>query len=85
MKINEVIKERIRIELEQFKMFIVLIIPLSGGLYALMLNLEGNKINQNILILGFVFFIFLFCVLIKSLIKIKKLSKKLEEPNNNHV
>ena len=77
----EVLKEKINIELEKFKTYVLVTVVLGGGVSGLLLKFSENSnfIFKVVLVIGFVFFIFFSFASFYSYIQIDKLSKKLEK------
>ena len=79
----EIIKEKIKVELEKFKIYILVFVALSGGLYALLVRMEDNVLNKVLFVLGFVFLICLAGLIIRSNVDINKHFKNLEHSITN--
>lgn len=81
---SEYLKEKIKVELELFKLYMVIIVALAGGLTGLVLNASNdNLFYSNLFIAAGIFFLTLFMIgAFNSYYIIRKSLKKLEQ---NHV
>ena len=88
MKLEEVIKENIKVEIEIFKVFVAIVILLLGGVYGLMVQLYNDPVNKILdkdpfnLILFAVGLIFLLTFVFGAVgryIAIRKLLKRLKQ------
>lgn len=57
---NEIIIEKIKIEMERTKLYVYSIIALTAGEYALFVNFEKHPANYILFIFGLVFLEFYF-------------------------
>lgn len=81
MKINPEIKERIHVELEIFKVIVIVIITLTGGVSILLINIYYDPYNILLKALSSMGFIFLICFAIFAISRyfiIRKLLNKLK-------
>lgn len=85
MKTDDIIKERIQVETERFKIYIWLVIVITAGNYSLYLNLENNFVNKILLIYGLVFDLFFTFMIIYSYFNTNKLLKDLKGKGGNNV
>jgi len=86
MKSDEIIKEKIRIETERFKVYVLVIAALAGGLYGLLVNFqESNDLTKIVCGVGIFFWFALFIISVNSYISVNNLFKKLEKKEDNNV
>jgi len=85
MKTDDIIKERIKVETERFKIYIWIVIVLTAGNYSLYLNIENNLINKILLIYGLVLDLFFTFMIIYSYFNTNKLLKDLKGKGGNNV
>ena len=77
MSSNEAIKERVKVETERFKIYVLVIIVLGGGNYGLITKLNESIIYQALIVGGVMFNIFIIIIAIYSYLKTNNLLKKL--------
>jgi len=75
----EVLKEKINIELERFKIYVLVTVALGGGVSGLLLNYDDNNnfYFKLVLVTGLIFFLIFLFASIYSHLKIGKFSNKL--------
>jgi hypothetical protein len=76
---EDIIKEKIKIEMEKFKVYVFVVVALSSGLYVLLIRLEDTLLNKILFVVGFVFLVGFSLLIIRSYISISKYFKKLEK------
>lgn len=79
MSSNEAIKERIKVETERFKTYVLLLIVLGGGNYGLLTIIHYNLINKVLFIVGLIFNLFIAILTLYSYFTTNKLLKNLKE------
>jgi len=88
MKIEEVIKENIKVEIEIFKVFVAIVILLLGGVYGLLLQLYNDPaikilckdpLNLILFIGGLIFLITFVFGSISRYFAIRKLLRRLKQ------
>ena len=81
---KEYFKEKLKVDLDLFKLYIAVILVLGGGIASLMLRYRfGEKLLDYILsAVGFLFLVFLSIVSINSYIQIRKDLKELKKKKN---
>ena len=79
------LEKRIEVEIERYKIYISLVIVLTGGNYVLMIDLFWHPMNKILLVIGVIFLIFFVFAAIYSYIYTIKLLKKLKEKEENYV
>ena len=66
-------------------MYVIVVLALIPGLYALLINIDKHVINKTLFVVGSLILIGVLYGIIYSLIKINKNLKQLEEKSINHV
>ena len=78
---KEYFKEKLKVDLDLFKLYIAVILVMGGGIASLMLRdkFGETKIDYFLSIVGFIFLAFLSIVSINSYIQIRKDLKELKK------
>ena len=79
MKREEVIKEKIKIQLVRFQVYVFSVIALAGAVYGLSINYQENVINKYTFGLGIILLIGLLIAIAHNYKAIRKLIKELEK------
>ena len=88
MKLEKVIKENIKVEIEIFKVFVAVVILLTGAVYGLMVQLYNDPVKKilckdpfNLILfaVGLIFLLTFVFGAISRYIAIRKLLKKLKQ------
>ena len=79
LKSGEIIKEKIRVETERFKVYVLVVVALAGGLYGLAVNFQESNLTKIVFGIGIFFLVALFIVAVNSYILVNNLFKKLEK------
>lgn len=80
---NEIIIEKIKIEMERTKLYVYIVIALSAGEYALFMNIEKYSAIYMLFLLGLIFLMTLIFAIIASYIKIETLFNRLNNGTRN--
>ena len=80
---NEIIIERIKIEMERTKLYIYTVIALTAGEYALFMNIKKYSAIYMLFLLGLIFLMTLIFAIIASYIKIETLFNRLNNGTRN--
>ena len=79
------LEKRIDVEIERFKIYISLVIVLTGANYVLMINLYWHPMNKILFVTGIIFLLFFVSAAFYSYFYTIKLFKKLKEKEENYV
>jgi len=79
------LEKRIEVEIERYKIYISLVIVLTGANYILMINLYWHPLNKMLLLIGIFFQLFFVFLAFYSYFATNKLLKKIKEKENNYV
>jgi len=82
---DDVIKEKIKVELVKFQVYVFVVIAMAPGVYALFINFDAHIINKKLFEWGVVIIIGLLSAIVYTFIKMNKLLKQLEELNNDQI
>ncbi|MBW8051778.1 MAG: hypothetical protein FVQ77_15870 [Cytophagales bacterium] len=77
MSSDEVVQEKIKIQLVRFQVYVFVVVALAGAVYGLMLNYQENVINKITSWVGFIFLVGLFIGIIHHYISTRKFIKQL--------
>jgi len=77
----DAIKESLKARIDILRLYVLIIVGLIVGLSGIYLQKDISNRDEVLLIIGFIFFIFILFLSIKSYIKIITLIKKLENDN----
>ena len=79
MSSDEVVQEKIKIQLVRFQVYVFSIVALSGAVYGLALNYQENIINKITAWIGGIFLVWLLFLIVNHFILIRKFIKQLNK------
>ena len=79
MSSDEVVQEKIKIQLVRFQVYVFTLIPLSAGFYGLVLNYHENLINKITTWFGAVLLVWIFYAIFNHFILIRRYIKQLDK------